>query len=244
MPFLYLIHLHCRAVLVLFPNTDIIQGNKQINHDRWQKKNQNLSSVSGPFPFSRETTSCGLKQCIDRNCIWNKASVMSRRTCIATLPFIPCEHRLSYKEKNQFPFYWCAAASGVGWIRASVICNSTRNWFWYKMQEASIQLKLQLPYIDLAQNICDICQKCHRDWNNYQQHLSLTERKAQGVLWEGKRKQLSSSTGGSCVLPSCIPSQSMIQLAPLTSSVVAPQLPLSLCFPIHPRSHTKQRSPF
>lgn len=54
--FFYLISLHYRAILVLFPNMEIIKGNKQIYRDKGQRRNQNLSSASGPFPFSRETS--------------------------------------------------------------------------------------------------------------------------------------------------------------------------------------------
>lgn len=175
MPFLYLVCLHCKAILVLFPNMEIIKGSKQINHDGRQWRNQNLSSVSGPFTFSRETwvhvyKSNVLREIAPETDHEQWAGELVLPCCLSCPVSTDCLIREKKKKSISLPLMFLCF-QGQPHTGLTVVCNSTREWFWYKTWGAYIQLKLELPFIDLAQNIRDICQKCHRGCSNYRQHL-------------------------------------------------------------------------
>lgn len=115
---------------------------------------------------------------------------MSWRTCIAMLPFMPCQHRMSHKEKkkkkNQFPFHWCFFASRVDHTQASQLsATALENGFG---EEPTFSSNWNYPSLTWPKTYVTSVKNATGSVVTTDSTLSLTERKVQGVLWEGKSK--------------------------------------------------------
>lgn len=120
---------------------------------------------------------------------------MSRRTCIAVLPFMPCQHRLSHKgkkKKNLFPFHWCFFASRVNHIQASQLsATALENGFGTKREEHTFSSNWNYPSLTWPKTYVTSVKNATGAVVTTDSTLSLTERKVQDVLWEGKSKKMS-----------------------------------------------------
>lgn len=117
---------------------------------------------------------------------------MSQWTCIAMLPFIPCQHRLSHKQKNQLPFHWCAFASGVDHIQASQLpATALENGFSTKYEEHPFSSNCEYATLTWPETHLTSVKTATGSVITTNITLSLTRRKVHGVLWEGKPKKMS-----------------------------------------------------
>lgn len=174
---------------------------------------------------------------------------MSRRTCIAMLPFILCQHRLSHKQKkkNQFPFHWCAVASGVDHIWASELsATALENGFGTKCEEHPFSSNCNNSTLTWPETYLTSVKNATGSVITTDSTFSLTKRKVPGVLWEGKPKKMSFLHGRK-LRPAVLHYLPLHDSAGtpnnLCSCTTAPSFTLLLCFLIYLRSHIPE-TPF